>query len=163
MPISSSVMTTFSIRNNSAGSIAELLVLWRGTPGWYARGGTSSSSGSGSLDVWSERFSNGGLEFELSGDFATGTVTLLGQTITLKGANVILVDDVDSAKGARIVRTLTVDGQVSEDRSPVRVLPVLGRSQELRDYLRCEVPLPDPKYQAQLASICARVLAEQPR
>ena len=37
-----------------------------------------------------------------------------------------------------------------------------GRSRELREYLHCEAPLPDPIYQTRLAPVCERILSETP-
>jgi len=162
MPLSASVMGTFLIRNIGAGDALELLVLWRGTPGWFTKGGRSGNSGGGNGTVWQHRFYQGDFEFELTADLTKRTLTLLGQTVDLKTGNIILVDDVVAPGGGRIVRTFTVNARLDEAPTPARILPVLGRSQPLRDYLRCEAALPDPKYQAALAPLCARILAITP-
>lgn len=162
MPTSASVMTTYLIRNPGANETLELLILWRGSPGWFAKGGGSGSSGGGSGNTWRHSFRDGGHEFDVSYDFASRIATVQGQDVRLRDANVILVDRADSSEGIQIVGTIKVDGTLEDaggNRSPVRVLRVMGRSKEIRDFLRCDTPLPDPRMQASLASLCAPVMA----
>ena len=157
-PTSAAVMTTFVTRVTPSGDALELIILWRGTPGWFTGGRLSSSSGGTSKDGWRNRFSQGGLEFEAALDFKTRIANVQGQIIKLGGANVILVDGVDSPKGARVAGTLTVDGRLGDGDGPFRILPVLARSKEIRDYLRCDTALAEERLQERLAPVCARIL-----
>jgi hypothetical protein len=163
MPVSASVMVTFrTLRVNDARTV-ELLILWRGTPGWFTANGSSGSSSSGNSTGgggWSERYARGSFSFEINGNSSTRTANVLGRTLDLTKENVVLVEGADSAKGPQIVRTLVVDAPLP-DGNPNEILKVLGRVQELRDYLRCETPLPDASLQARLAPMCALVLAPQ--
>ena len=139
----------------------ELLVLWRGTPGWFAAGDSGSSGGGGSSrGTWSHRFSEGGHTFEISGDSSARTADILGRTFDLTKGNAILIDGVDAPEGPRIVGTLLVDTRLPDGTGPNRILPLLGRSKELREYLRCDAPLPNPAMQARLAPICALILSQ---
>ena len=132
MPTSAVVMTTFVTRVTPSGDALELIILWRGTPGWFTGGRSSSSSGGTSNDGWRHRFSQGDLEFEAALDFKTRIANVQGQIVKLGSANVILVDGVDSPKGARVAGTLTVDARLGDGDGPLRILPVLARSKEIR-------------------------------
>ena len=158
MATSAAVMTTYAIRQRPSGEVLELLILWRGTPGWFTRGRSASSSGGLSGDNWRHRFSQGGLEFEAALDFKTRTASVQGQLVKLGKANVVLVDDVDSPRGTRVAGTLTVDASLGKESGPLRILPVLARSKEIRDYLRCDTELSVQRLQERLAPVCARIL-----
>ncbi len=82
-----------------------------------------------------------------------------GRPLKLGQANVVLVDEVDSPKGLRIAGTLPGDSLLDDPPGPRRILPVMGRSQAVRDYLRCEVGLPDARMQALLSPICERIMS----
>ena len=84
--------------------------------------------------------------------------SIQGEIIKLGGANVILVDGVDSQRGARLAGTLTVDARLGEGSGPLRIVPVLARSKEVRDYLRCDTELSDERLQQRLAPVCASIL-----
>jgi hypothetical protein len=161
MPTSASVMVTSQTRYVGDTHELELLVLWRGTPGWWATGSSSSSGGGGAIGGggWSHRFSQGGHTFEISGDSNAHTVDILGRTFDLTKGNAILIDGVDSPEGPRVVGTLMVDPLLPDGGDPNQILMLLGRVKELREYLRCDAPLPNPAMQARLASLCALVLA----
>lgn len=166
MPTSASVMTTFLISKGGSTETLELIVLWRGTPGWFA---TQSSSGSGGRvgsgtggGVWRERIQRGEHELEVSFTFATRTAIVQGKEVSLRDANAILVDRVDSPAGPRVVGTLKVDARLGSEPGPAAILPVLGRSREILEYLRCDVPLPDARMQERLAPICQRILSVVP-
>ena len=155
---SAAVMTTYATRQLRSGEVLELLILWRGTPGWFTRGGLASSSGGLSGDNWRHRFSQGGLEFEAALDLKTRIASVQGQLVKLGKANVILVDDVDSPRGTRVAGTLTVDASLGKESGPLRIFPVLARSKEIRDFLRCDTELPQERLQERLAPVCARIL-----
>jgi hypothetical protein len=165
MPTSASVLVTY--RTRSVGDVheLELLVLWRGTPGWWATNSSGSSGGgssSSSRGPWSHRFSGGGQTFEISGDTSARTADILGKTIDLTKGNAVLIDGVDSPNGPQIVGTLVVDPQLPNGAVPNQIPMLLGRVKELREYLRCEAPLPlsNPALQARFASICALALSQ---
>ena len=162
MQVSASVMVTFVTRRVSDTHALEVLVLWRGTPGWSQPTGSSGSSSSGgsSGGSWSERYSRGSFSFEISGDARTRTANILGRTLDLTKGNAILVEGADSPNGPQIARTLVVDTPLPNGANLNEILKVLGQVKELREYLRCGIPLPDPALQARIASMCALVLAQ---
>ena len=115
--ISPAVVASWSSHDNYAdGSKTTLLVLWRGTPGWFAKGGrggqggrarvrsSGGSSGAGGSGSRGYQFvSEGGLTFTLEFDYDKRIVKILDREISLKETNVVLVDFVDSANGPTIV------------------------------------------------------------
>jgi hypothetical protein len=151
--IASSLIT----RDEGGEGTLELLVLWRGSPGWFLRrsGSGGSMSGGGPLRrsgivEWSIR--EGGLHLTASFDPARRVATVLGDLVALDDANVILVDDVDSPAGPRVVKALAVAPALG--KSP-GVHPVLIGSPELLDFLRCHAQTPDRQ---SLNYICAEAI-----
>jgi hypothetical protein len=84
------------------------------------------------------------------------TARIENETIPLGDHNVVLVDDVDSASGPRVVKTLRVEPGLSDSR---RIDPVVAGSPELVAYLRCDLELPDPDQQRVMDIVCARFTA----
>ena len=122
-----------------------LLVLWRGSPGWFFRGTPGSGSGSGGWagsggrgqSVYAEF---GGLTFNMEFDFVANTAKVQGHDISLKETNVMLFDNVDSSTGPLLVAERHLDLRLTEQGDPVQI--AMRRHQELFDYLQCETPLP---------------------
>lgn len=161
MVTSASVMVTSRTRSVGDVQELELLVLWRGMPGWFANGDRSSSGGGGGgRGNWTHRFSEGGYAFEVGGNTDAHTADILGKTYDLTKGNAILIDGVDSPGGPTVVGTLMVDPRLPNGGDPNQILMLLGRVKELREYLRCETTLPNPALQARLASMCALVLLQ---
>lgn len=140
----------------------ELLVLWRGTPGWFMRADSSGSSGSVSTrsggddpdpGLLVEHLSYGGIRLGLEFDRRNHTARLQYQEVTLGSSNVVLMDDVDAESGPRVAGSLEVKAQFPE--SPAQVEAIIRRSPELFAYLRCDAKLPDSKDQVMIDSICA--------
>src|SRR5947209_1235797 len=95
--VSATVVATSVTRNGEL----TLLVLWRGSPGWFARGergngaGETISAGRSGESSW-HWISYGGLTFAIELDFDAHTVRVLNRNISLIDTNVVLVDHVDS-------------------------------------------------------------------
>lgn len=123
-----------------------------------------STSGGGSVDTFHSTIRYGGLELQLGLQATKRTAEVQGQTVELGDANVILVDQVDTAGGAQVVRTLRIDSAVplSEEGHP-RVEGMLRRSQEILSFLQCEAAMPDGKGLAMIDRICAQVLGRVPQ
>lgn len=127
------------------------LVLWRGAPGWFLPSEADAEAAAhfqaGSMrrpDFGPEtvaRFGpRGGLVLELAWNSETRGMRIQGMDVALGDDNVILVDGAGSAEGMRIVGT----SRVSETRfTQGDYAALIHQSDELRDYLRCELPLPD--------------------
>ena len=127
------------------------LVLWRGAPGWFLPSEADADAAvnfqAGSMrrpDFGPEtvaRFGpRGGLVLELAWNSEMRVMRVQGMDVALGDDNVILVDGAGSAEGMRIVGT----SHVSETRfMQGDYAALIHQSDELRDYLRCELPLPD--------------------
>jgi hypothetical protein len=157
MPVSAATKVTYRIRSEGSKETLDLLVLWRGSPGWFARGGPSGSSGISGRDEWSMEDHDGGVSLTLRMNQQTRTVWVQDKPVALGTANTILVDLVDSPQGPQIVRTLTVDATLGDGNVPDRILPVLARSMDLLYFMRCDTRLPDARVHERLAPLCARI------
>ena len=152
--------------NYANGSHTTLLVLWRGTPGWFASkggrgGGSGGGSGSGAGQSGSYAYEyvyEGGLTFMMEFDYDKSVVKILNQQISLKETNVVLVDFVDSANGPVIAGYRWVDPAPPDPPAAVDpIASVVKRTPELFDYLRCDVSLPDPVLNAYMPIICGQM------
>jgi hypothetical protein len=86
-----------SVRLDGYTRTLQLLVLWRGSPGWLYKGGSTRGGGSESPTMSSER---GDVKVEISMNAATRQILVQGTPHQLGSANVILVDHVDAPEGA---------------------------------------------------------------
>ena len=106
--VSPSVIASAATRRDTSGLVSvDILILWRGSPGWMYRrtgSGSSSSGASPSRDgTHSVSLYQGGLQLTATFDPASRAARVLGERVDLKDANVVLVDRVDSADGPVIV------------------------------------------------------------
>jgi hypothetical protein len=144
-----------------------LLVLWRGTPGWFSKGrrndasgmaaGSGSSLGTGASQAYAyEYVSRGGLTFTMAFDYDRRIVKILDQQISLAETNVMLIDFVDSSPA--VVGRRWVDPPApSADAALDPIIAVIKRAPDLFDYLRCDLSLPDPRENALMPVLCAQV------
>jgi hypothetical protein len=72
---------------------------------------------------------------------------------------VLLIDDVDSTTGPRIVGAAHVPQAVVESFVDPLVA-LIGRSPELLDFVQCGVPMPDPNMQQWMELRCAQLRGE---
>src|SRR5262249_8013244 len=155
---------SWSSRHGKAGT-TELLVLWRGTPGWCTKGGGasgssasySSGSGNGFGPGWAyDYITQGGKTLVLSFDFDRKVAKILDEEIDLARTNLGLVDFVDSADGPRIVDRRWIDTTPPpSSRDPVPA--IIRRTPGLYDYLRCDAELSDPMQNQMAKVLCAQV------
>ncbi len=107
--ISPAVVAFSQTRDNGDGTGSlELLVLWRGAPGWFLKGNSNSSTDShGGFAQWRAThwmsYGDTALAIEFtsaSKDFdpVSTTVKILGRDFVLSGTNVVLVDGADSGQ-----------------------------------------------------------------
>lgn len=150
-PLSATVISTYVARDGEL----TLLVLWRGSPGWYSRGeGHSSSSGGGGQpghEVGSVSLTYGGRTLSIDFDYSAGRARLLDQEILLADTNVVLVDDVDAPSGAQIVGRRRVVPTLPQGSSPALrtidddpAVTAIRRAPEVGAFLQCDVPVPVP-------------------
>jgi hypothetical protein len=168
-PVSPSVMATDMCLMSEAGvGTLELLVLWRGSPGWFRKSGGGASGGGGTSGasmgggpspmVRTAWVSQGGVNLMLRLDPVARIAWIQDKEIVLNDANVVLVDGVDSPGGPQIVRTLRIDpafdtatdlppGMPSGPPGRPRPLTIptqtfIRRSPELVEFLQCDTVVP---------------------
>lgn len=157
--VSPVAMATWVARRASdGGRVLELLVLWRGTPAWFARGTGSGASGGGDGRRVNKTIRRGDLTLQLEFDSRTRLATIQGKPIELRDQNVVLVDGVDEAQGPRVVGTLRVDSTLPPGDGPARIEETMRRSPEIVFFLRCDTRLADPLMQKMAEMVCASVL-----
>ena len=138
-PASATVFASWLARGNRLA----LLVLWRGSSGWFWRADGGGSGGGGTIQQFSHTIREGGLTFRIDYDFARNTAVIEGQEFSLTSTNVVLADYVDSPAGATIVGTRYVNPEfpTSSDWTDAAIATI-QREPELFDYLQCQVALP---------------------
>ena len=144
----------------------QLLVLWRGTPGWVMRGGAQSSTGIGREETLpdgrrgptSHTALVGGLALTAQIDADGAVARIQGRSIPLKGVNVVLVDNVDSAQGLTVSTRWVSPRLTSTDV----VGSIVSRSPELYAFIGCASELPDRRLQQMNAIACAQIRGQSP-
>jgi hypothetical protein len=163
--VSSVALVTWVTRFGHDGiHTLELLVVWRGQPGWFLRVGSQSSSGGGSGTSFHTTSRFGDVELRLDFDSATHTAALQGQRVDLGESNVVLVDNVDRLDDLSVGGLLHVDTAVPLlDTGRPDIDAVLMRSGEIVSFLKCDVTLPGGRGPGVVAPTCARLLGVEPR
>jgi hypothetical protein len=156
-PVSPTVVASWLVRDNHL----TLLVLWRGTPGWFWRkDGSSGGGGGGDGHLATQQIRYGDYAFAMSYDFDRQTAAVAGQELSLRDTNVVMVDFVDSVGGPTVVDMRRVAPELPADVDSGLI--VIGREPDLYPFLRCDAPwpgMPGPIALAQqmIASICSRL------
>jgi hypothetical protein len=156
---SPTVVATYGTHDGGDGmSILDLLVLWRGSPGWFTQGNGNSAGGGahGGYGYWySYRWATyGNVTLMVEYDSARNTAKIRGREISLRDTNVVLMDGVDTANPT-LVGTRRIASQLSGTGDPADAR-LMTRSPELLDFLRCDLTLPDAAIQAMMASLFAQ-------
>jgi hypothetical protein len=135
-PVSPTVVASWLTR----GDKLTLLVLWRGTPGWFFRGNGNGSGGGGNLRQEFHQIRYGETTLRIEYDFDKETATIARRELSLREINVVMVDFVDSVNGPTVVDTRYVDPAVTDTFNASLV--VVGREPDLYPYLQCNLSLP---------------------
>ncbi len=135
----------------------DLIVVWRGTPGWFRASPQGSSGGGGGRPAtFHTTITYGTVRLSMSLTSNPRVATIQETRVPLQDHNVVLVDHVDSATGPEVVKTLTIDPSFTD---PQRIGPVLGRSPEIVEFLRCGVRL-ESNLDTVLQKLCAEVIGK---
>jgi len=165
-PVSAAVVASWmSFDSYADGSKTTLLVLWRGAPGWFSKGqgdaggGSGGGGGGGGGSRAFQYFYRGGFTFAMEYDHEHHTVKILNETFSLKDVNVVLVDFVGSQAGPAIVGWRWIEPgppapPIVPDAAPDPIAGVIRRSDELFDYLRCDLSVADPLMNAMTTLVC---------
>ena len=154
--VSPSVVATWMQRIEKEIGRLELLVLWRGAPGWFLAGQGHRSSGGGSPDAWSASVEYAGIPLSVSFNRTTRVAVVQSRTMTLPAdVNVLLVDGVDGPDGTLTVTTAFVDPAMPASGNPMP--PLLRRSDRLVEFLQCGLNVPQASAQRMIDMLCAQV------
>jgi hypothetical protein len=132
-----------------------LLVLWRGTPGWYfapgSRIGGPSTGGRTHLTI-----EYGDVHLTL--DYGAGdAVAINSREMHLGTDNVVYVDDVDAPAGAHVVRTSRIPskmpGSAGQIGLAIRDVP------DVVAYLQCDARASDAQRQMMIENVAACVVS----
>jgi hypothetical protein len=151
--LSPSVLSTYIGRRVAAeGWKIDVLVLWRGAPGWHSNGPRHDSAGGGAAFGTSAVWEQGDLRLTVSIGKEEGVVEVQGRRVKLHGGNVVLVDHADSPASLTVVGVESIDGTyvvpAGQRPGPIRLDEIVAKYPRLLDYLRCDVPYPNPQMQA---------------
>ena len=142
----------------------DLVVLWRGTPGWWLSAGmggtTSDRSADGALKSIDHFVTFDGRTFTVRFDPQARTVRLGEEMLALGDRNVVLVDELDIARGPRIAGSVRVDPLFTD--GPDGMERLLATSAEALGFLRCEAFAPgataaDTELLGMVALRCAQI------
>jgi hypothetical protein len=131
-----------------------LLVLWRGTPGWYFRAGSKiADSSDGARTHQTIEYGDIRLTLDYGADDA---VAINGRELHLGKDNVVYVDDVDKLTGARVVRTSripsTLPGSEGQIGLAIRDVP------DIVAYLNCDARASDAQRQKMIENVAACII-----
>lgn len=166
--VSSTVVAAYCGHSDGDDEVLDLLVAWRGQPGWFqlrkgtTGGGGRSGFGTGPKGRVSQYAIYNSVTIAFEADFDANTVTIGDVTLPIKGVNAILIDEVERTGARSLSATFWI-----EPRLPLGGdvnLALARRSRELRQFLRCEVPMPAaPSRIAQqgVITVCEKLAAGQ--
>jgi hypothetical protein len=160
--LSPAVVGSFIARGGTSGSVTlDVLVLWRGSPGWFMRGTRSAGRTTGDDRRYSVlRLQEGGLELAVAFDRQARTARIDRHDIVLGDANVVLVDKVDVPQGLEITGTACVAPQIEQPPEGIDI--VFRNSPGLFAFLKCDAPLPeaDAAVRQMVGATCKRIQAK---
>ena len=164
--VSSTVVATFCGHRQGDSEILDLLILWRGRPGWFQRrepggrtgGGGSRVLGAGTNGVVSEHQTYGNVTIAFAANFDTKVATIGQSTFELGRLNTVLIDNVEG-------EWHTSGTQWTDPRLPLAGdwnVALVERSRELLRYLRCDVLMPAPSLpypvpQVPVVTVCEKL------
>ena len=147
--VSSGASSTVLATLVSRGGRLVVLVLWRGSPGWFGRGGSASSQGgSGGSQTWAQLTRGGDVTLSLDIDHTTGVARLMNQQVHVRDGNVFLIDRADTK--APTIRMVRVDPMVPD--TPDAAFVVMKREPALIEFLQCDLLRADPFAKTLLAA-----------
>jgi hypothetical protein len=163
--VSSTVVVTFCGHREGDDTVLDLLIVWRGEPGWFQRRGPgphgssgSRLSGPGVKGVVSHSSFYGDVAIAFDANFDTRMATIARTTLRLDRVNTVVVDEVEAA------------GRVTATRWTEPALPLVGdwnlalakRSSDFARDLQCDIPMPPPPPwpQVPILTVCDKLKRE---
>ena len=158
-PVSPTVVASWMTR----GDKLTLLVLWRGSPGWFWRGDDHGSGGGAIGAQGFQQIRYGGRTLRVDYDLTAQTASIAGREFPLRETNVAMVDFVDSVGGPTVVDSRYVDpslvASAQDGASFDAGLVVIARESTLFSFLQCELSLPPPPEPEPIAAMKRALIA----
>jgi hypothetical protein len=157
--LSASVRATWTAEGPPNGPwTLSLLVLWRGSPGWWLQPSATATMESDRPVGQPQSVMHSVVANEQTWlmrlDPRTRTFQLQKQRVEIGNTNIVFIDGVDSGQGPRIVGGLALDLQFTD--TPVSPF-FIKQSPELFAFLECDKPLPEPERQEMVERLCAEM------
>ena len=159
--VSSTVVSSFCGHHDGEHEVLDLVILWRGTPGWFHGKGTGRRGGGGSRVVGgtkglvSQSTYYGDVTIAFEANFDMRVAKVAQSTVTLDHVNTIVADNVSG------------DWHITSTRWTDPELPLVGdwnlalarRSPGFVRDLRCEIPMPAPPRlpQVPILTVCDKL------
>jgi hypothetical protein len=162
--VSSTVVATFCGHDQGANEMLDLLIVWRGSPGWFQNrhlgggGGGFNKFGAGTKGYVAMHQAYGDVTISFDADFDANTVAIGERTVALGRMNTIVVDKVDRP-GVHQISAM----RWTEPRLPLGGdvnLILAQHSRELLNDLQCDIPMPTPPSripQASVITVCEKL------
>jgi len=150
--ISPTVFATWlTERTGNGPEQLRLLVLWRGTPGWYfVPGGRISESGDGARRRQTIEYG----DIRLTLDYGAGdALAINGREVRLGTDNLVYVDDVDAVAGARVVRTSRIPPKLPGSAGQIGL--AIRDLSDVVAYLKCDARASDARRQMMIEMLAA--------
>jgi len=137
------VATWFTEGDSDRGDFLQLVVLWRGSPGWFdAPGGMRGSSNATESQV---SVTYGTVKLRVSFNSSQHSVAINDTHVDTGNANVIFVDNVDGPTGPQVVGTAQVMSAMPGSARQIGV--VLRTSRAAMTFLKCDATSSEPSKQ----------------
>jgi hypothetical protein len=131
-----------------------LLVLWRGTPGWYfLAAGRIAESFDGARTHQTIEYGSIRLTLDYGADDA---VTINGRELHLGSDNVVYVDDVDALTGARVIRTSRIPSPLPGSEGQIGL--AIRDVPEVVAYMQCDARTSDAQRQRMIENLAACIV-----
>jgi hypothetical protein len=121
----------------------ELLVLWRGSPGWFQRPGGAGGTSDGLNGPFYDWLKYGDVTLSVEYDPQHHTARIQDTPLSVANNNVVFVDDVDAPSGARVAGMTAVPRLMPGSAGQIGL--VLRNSPTIMSFLRCDTPTSSPR------------------
>jgi hypothetical protein len=164
--VSSTVVTTFCGHDQGASQMLDLLIVWRGSPGWFQNRHLGGGGGEGGFNKFgagtkgyvATHQAYGDVTISFDADFDADTVTIGERTVALGRMNTIVVDMVDRTGVQQIWAVRRTEPRVPLGGDVNLILA--QHSRELLNDLQCDIPMPVPPSripQAAVVTVCEKL------
>lgn len=163
--VSSSVVATFCGHPAAGDEMLDVLILWRGRPGWFYRqshsgvgyGGSSLDSGGWTRGHVSQFATYGDVTIGFDADFDAETVKIGEVILPIDRFNTVVVDAVDEPAARHISARRRTEPRLALTGEPN--LELARRSPAFVTDLRCDepMPVPPPTPQVRVITVCEKL------